>query len=50
LLPLKKRGLNPIVFSCGETHNEGQAYAEALRIPYYPLHHELELERLGRKP
>ena len=48
LLPLKKRGLNPIVIRCGEGRDEGKAYASAIRIPYYALRHEMELDHLWR--
>lgn len=48
LLPMKKRGMNPIVIACGDGRAEGKAYASAIHIPYYALRHELEMDHPWR--
>lgn len=49
LLPLQRKGLNPVLISCGMGgHDQIAAMAKAIHLPYFALRHELELDLMGR--
>ena len=50
LLPMQRKGLNPVLISCGTGVGGGDVapIAKAIHLPYYTLRHELELDQLGR--
>ena len=50
LLPVQRKGLNPVLISCGRSsqRDDVSAMAKVIHLPYYALNHELELEKLGR--
>ncbi len=50
LLPLQRKGLNPVLISCGMgTADQVSSMAKAIHLPYYAIRHALEIDQLGNE-